>query len=111
MRQGFWAAAILSLTYVATIWQTRPVLEALSQLADGAQVTAMGARRKLKDTQRPMLIALLGYWDLGLPIGAFSGIYLDFGGAAIWSGLAIGLTVVSVCLIYRSRVMSSHRNG
>ena len=71
----------------------------------------MGARRRLEDAQRPMLIALLGYWGLGLPVGAFSGIYLDFGGAAIRSGLAIGLTVVSVFLICRSRVMSSHRNG
>jgi len=84
---------------------------ALSQLADGTQVTAMGALRGLKDTQRPMLIALLGYWGLGLPIGAYFGIYLNFGGEAIWSGLAIGLTVVSVCLVERFRVMSNRRSG
>jgi MATE family multidrug resistance protein len=82
---------------------------ALFQIADCTQVTAMGALRGLKDTRVPMLIALAGYWGLGLPFGAFFGIYLDLGGEAIWSGLAVGLTVVSGCLIWRFRILSTPR--
>ena len=119
---AFWlfGGAIVDLYLGPARPETMPVRElaiaflfvvALSQLADGTQVTAMGALRGLKDTQRPMLIALLGYWGLGLPIGAYFGIYLNFGGEAIWSGLAIGLTVVSVCLVERFRVMSNRRSG
>ncbi len=79
---------------------------ALFQIADCTQVTVMGALRGLKDTRMPMLIALAGYWGLGLPFGAFFGIYLDLGGEAVWSGLAVGLTVVSGCLIWRFRILS-----
>jgi len=116
----FFGGAIVDLYLDPARPETMPVRElaiaflfvvALSQLADSTQVTAMGALRGLKDTQRPMLIALIGYWGLGLPIGAYFGIYLNFGGAAIWSGMAIGLSVVSICLIWRFRVMCGRRNG
>jgi MATE family multidrug resistance protein len=84
---------------------------ALFQIADCTQVTAMGALRGLKDTRAPMLIALAGYWGLGLPFGAVFGIYLKLGGEAIWSGLAVGLMVVSGCLIWRFRILSNSRRA
>ncbi|MBT7757011.1 MAG: MATE family efflux transporter [Rhodospirillaceae bacterium] len=79
---------------------------ALFQFADATQVTALGALRGLKDTRGPMLIAVGGYWGLGLPGAALFGIYLNFGGQAIWIGLAMGLFVVSVLLVWRFRVQS-----
>jgi len=70
------------------------------------QVTALGALRGLKDTRVPMLIALAGYWGLGLTSAAVFGVYLDFGGQAIWIALAVGLSVVGVLLVRRFRIQS-----
>ena len=79
---------------------------ALFQFADATQVTALGALRGLKDTRGPMLIAIGGYWGLGLPAAALFGVYLNFGGQAVWIGLAVGLSVVAVFLVRRFRVHS-----
>jgi MATE family multidrug resistance protein len=79
---------------------------ALFQFADAAQVTIMGALRGLRDTRVPMLIALCGYWGLGLTAAAFFGVYLGFGGEAIWSGLALGLSGVGICLVQRFRIQT-----
>lgn len=79
---------------------------ALFQLADAAQVTIMGALRGLKDTRMPMLIALAGYWGLGLTSAAFFGVYLGHGGEAVWAGLAVGLSTVGICLVQRFRIQS-----
>jgi multidrug resistance protein, MATE family len=76
-------------------------IAALFQFADSTQVTTLGALRGLKDTRAPMLIAFSGYWGLGLSSAAFFGIYMNFGGQAIWIGMAVGLGVVSALLVWR----------
>jgi MATE family multidrug resistance protein len=82
---------------------------ALFQFIDCAQVTIMGGLRGLKDTRMPMLFALFGYWGLGLPAAAFLGFYMDFGGQGVWGGLALGLSVVGICLIVRFRIRTRRR--
>ena len=52
------------------------------------------------------MIAIGGYWGLGLPAAALFGVYLNFGGQAVWIGLAVGLSVVAVFLVRRFRVHS-----
>jgi MATE family multidrug resistance protein len=81
-------------------------IAALLQFADGTQATAFGALRGLKDTRGPMLISLAGYWGLGLPSAAVFGVYLGFGGQAIWFSLAAGVSVVGVLLVWRFWVQS-----
>ena len=71
------------------------------QLADGAQVVAAHALRGLSDTKVPMLLALLGYWAVGLPIAYALGFWLDWRGTGIWLGLAAGLAFVAVVLVAR----------
>lgn len=71
------------------------------QLADGAQVVAAHALRGLSDTKVPMLLAILGYWAVGLPIAYVLGFVLEWRGAGIWFGLAAGLAVVAVVLVAR----------
>lgn len=71
------------------------------QLADGAQVTAAHALRGLSDTKIPMLLAILGYWLVGLPTSYVLGIVLNWRGVGIWTGLAVGLTFVAVVLVTR----------
>ena len=113
----FWLAGsgIVGLFLDRTDAGNRPVIElavaflaiaALFQLVDAAQIVARGALRGLKDTRGPMLIAVVGYWGLGLPAAALFGIHFELGGEAIWGALALALTVVSGLLLWRFRVQS-----
>ncbi|OAM76052.1 MATE family efflux transporter [Devosia elaeis] len=71
------------------------------QLVDGAQVTAAHALRGLSDTKIPMVLAILGYWMVGLPTSYVLGFVFDWRGVGIWTGLAVGLTFVSIVLLAR----------
>ena len=64
---------------------------ALFQVADGAQAVASGMLRGLHDTSMPMLYAAVGYWGIGLPLGAGLAFWTDLRGSGIWIGLAAGL--------------------
>jgi len=79
------------------------VVAGIFQLADGIQSVAAGALRGLKDTRVPMLIAALGYWGLGLPIGVALGWPLGLGPLGVWVGLAAGLGIVSGLMLWRWR--------
>ncbi|NLJ62347.1 MAG: MATE family efflux transporter, partial [Alcaligenaceae bacterium] len=74
---------------------------ALFQLADGAQAVAAGMLRGLYDTRTPMLLALIGYWVLGVPIGAFLAFGVGLEGTGIWIGFVTGLSVVALLLTLR----------
>ncbi len=76
-------------------------MAAVFQVADGAQVLGAGMLRGLHDTRVPMIYALLGYWGLGLPIGAALGFLTPLGGTGIWVGLATGLAAVAVLMTWR----------
>ncbi len=71
------------------------------QLVDGAQVVAAHALRGLSDTKVPMLLAIFGYWCVGLPVSYVLGFVLDWRGVGIWTGLAAGLAFVAVVLVAR----------
>ena len=77
------------------------VIAGVFQLADGAQVAAAGALRGLSDTFWPLIIALVGYWGIGMPIAWFTAFVLDWRGVGIWLGLAGGLTAVAIVLVAR----------
>lgn len=77
------------------------VIAAFFQLADGAQVLALGCLRGLKDTRVPMILAIVGYWGVGLPVAVALTFWLGFGGAGLWIGLAMGLGVTAAALSVR----------
>ncbi|MDA0700006.1 MAG: MATE family efflux transporter [bacterium] len=87
----------------AVVWHAASflALAALFQLADGLQVSALGALRGLKDTRAPMLITLLSYWAVGLSSGVWLAFGRGLGGVGLWWGLVLGLTVASVALTAR----------
>jgi MATE family multidrug resistance protein len=74
---------------------------ALFQIVDGGQVLGAGMLRGLHDTRIPMLFAGVGYWCIGLPSGAALAFWAGWGAVGVWSGLAIGLSAVSVLVIQR----------
>ncbi|MDO9710502.1 MATE family efflux transporter [Paracraurococcus lichenis] len=77
------------------------------QLADGVQAVAAGALRGLKDTRVPMLLAALGYWGLGMPIGVGLAAGAGLGPPGIWVGLAAGLGAVALLMLRRWRRLSA----
>ncbi len=83
-------------------------LAALFQIVDGAQAVAAGMLRGLRDTRIPMLLALFGYWGVGLPLGAVLAFQFGMGGVGIWLGLAAGLGMVAVLMTIRWRRHLAH---
>ena len=71
------------------------------QIFDGLQVSAGTALRGLKDARAPMWIAGASYWLVGFPICLLLGFGLKMQGLGIWIGLAAGLTVAAVLLVWR----------
>jgi multidrug resistance protein, MATE family len=71
------------------------------QLVDGAQVIGAGMLRGLHDTRWPLIFALVGYWGVGLGIGAWLAFARDWQGLGIWVGLASGLAAVAALMLAR----------
>jgi MATE family multidrug resistance protein len=71
------------------------------QLVDGAQVIGAGMLRGLHDTRWPLMFALVGYWVVGLGIGAWLAFAQDWKGVGIWVGLASGLAAVAALMLAR----------
>jgi MATE family multidrug resistance protein len=76
---------------------------AVFQIVDGAQVVGAGMLRGLHDTRVPMLFTLLGYWGIGIGVGAWLAFAKGWGGVGLWTGLAVGLAIVSVLMLWRWR--------
>jgi MATE family multidrug resistance protein len=94
---------------VAALAASFLAVAAIFQFVDATQGIAVGALRGLKDTRVPMLICALGYWAIGAPLGLALAFKLGFGGIGIWIGLAAGLAVVAILLIWRWRRLTALR--
>ena len=80
------------------------IIGALLQIVDATQLITRGALMGLKDTRGPMIIAIGSYWGLGLTMAALFGVYLGYGGQAIWLSLTASLALVAVLLMRRFRL-------
>lgn len=76
-------------------------IAALFQLADGAQAIGAGVLRGLQDTRVPMMFAAFGYWVIGIGVGTLLAFPVGLDGVGIWLGLASGLGVVAILLVWR----------
>jgi MATE family multidrug resistance protein len=74
---------------------------ALFQLVDGTQVAMASALRGLSDTKMPLVIALVGYWGVGMPVAWILGFNFGLRGIGVWLGLAAGLAFVAAVLTIR----------
>jgi len=76
-------------------------IAAVFQLVDGLQVVSSGALRGLADTRVPMMIALFGYWGIGLMSGQYLAFERGLGVRGLWWGLFAGLGSTGLCLVSR----------
>lgn len=77
------------------------LVAAVFQLVDATQAIGAGVLRGVQDTRWPMLIALFGYWVVGIGVAVVLAFYTPLAGVGIWIGLAAGLGVVAVLLLGR----------
>ena len=66
-------------------------IAAAYMIADSIQVVAAGVLRGLSDTWVPMIIAIVGYWVIGMSISYVLAFPMGWGPEGIWTGLAAGL--------------------
>jgi MATE family multidrug resistance protein len=76
-------------------------IAAIFQVADGAQVVGAGMLRGLHDTRVPMIFTFVGYWAIGIGVGAWLAFRRGWQGQGIWTGLAVGLIIVAILMIWR----------
>ncbi|HWX55684.1 MAG TPA: MATE family efflux transporter [Verrucomicrobiae bacterium] len=84
------------------------LVAAVFQLFDGFQVVATGALRGAGNTRIPMLANLIGYWAIGLPLGALLCFTLKLGAVGMWVGLCLALVLIGsvLVLVWRRTVTS-----
>ena len=76
-------------------------IAAIFQIVDGAQVVGAGMLRGLHDTRVPMIFAFVGYWAIGIGVGAWLAFRAGWQGVGLWTGHATGLAVVAALMIMR----------
>lgn len=94
-----WIARLFS-PEVAVIAAAATILRvaAFFQLFDGLQIVVTGSLRGAGDTRTPMLCHLIGYWAIGLPLGAALCFGRGMGAPGLWIGLSAGLIAIGVVL-------------
>jgi len=73
------------------------------QLFDGTQAVACGVLRGMGQTRPAAVFNVVGYWLIGIPLGWYFGIRVDWLGG-LWWALVLGLAIVAVSLVLWLRV-------
>jgi MATE family multidrug resistance protein len=94
---------------VIAVGATLLPIAAAFQIFDGLQAVGFGVLRGAGDLRLPALANVLGYWVLGLPVGAWLAFEAGWGTRGIWMGLTLGLAIVAGLLLLRLR--STVRRG
>lgn len=86
---------------VVTLASYLLIFAAIFQISDATQAVGVGLLRGAKDVKIPTLLVGIAYWAVGLPIGYLLAFHFDMGAPGIWTGLIIGLSLVSIFLTIR----------
>jgi MATE family multidrug resistance protein len=84
-------------------------IAAIFQVFDGGQAALANMLRGVHDSRWPMIMALSGYWGIGMPIGLALAFLTPLRGLGLWIGLAVGLAVVALLLL--GRWLGKERRG
>jgi multidrug resistance protein, MATE family len=74
------------------------------QVFDGLQAVSVGILRGVGDVDAPFIIALVGFWLVGVPVSWYLGFRTPAGAIGLWWGFVAGLGAVGVILALRVRV-------
>jgi MATE family multidrug resistance protein len=93
---------------VAKVGVSLLAIAAVFQFFDGVQVTAIGALRGSGNTRIAMITDFVGWWLIGLPLGAWLCFGRGWGVRGLWFGLSAGLISIGCVLAvsWRRRVHS-----
>ena len=83
---------------IAAAVQILPVAAAF-QLMDGLQAVSGGILRGMGRTRPSAVLNFVGYFVIGLPLGAYLGLSTSLGLVGVWLGYAAGLSVVASGLV------------
>jgi MATE family multidrug resistance protein len=78
-------------------------IAAFFQFFDGVQVTSICALRGSGNTRIAMVTDAIGWWIVGLPMGAFLCFGLGWGVRGLWLGLCVGLVSIACVLAFALR--------
>jgi MATE family multidrug resistance protein len=73
-------------------------LASLFAVFDGVQIIASGALRGMGETRISMWANLIGYWVIGMPLGAALCFVAHMGIFGVWIGLTTALILISLAL-------------
>nr|VFJ75471.1 MAG: multidrug resistance protein, MATE family [Candidatus Kentron sp. FW] len=83
------------------------VLVGFFVIADGLRAVNNHALNGLSDMKVPALIAVLAYWGLSLPLGAWLGFVMGLGVQGFWVALTAGAAVAAIGYLRRLRRLVS----
>lgn len=86
---------------VVSLAATLLLFASVFQISDATQAVNVGILRGIKDVKVPTLLVGVSYWLIGVPSGYFLAFHAGMGATGIWTGLIIGLSLVSVLLTRR----------
>ena len=86
------------------------IIAGFFQVADGIQVTALGALRGMGDVQVPMIFSFIFYWIIAIPVGYLVAFVGRVGAPGISVGLALGLFVSAIAETARLWWLTHHGN-
>jgi MATE family multidrug resistance protein len=69
------------------------------QIFDGIQVVGGGVLRGMGRTRPAAIFNLVGYWFIGLPLGAWAALRTSWGLAGLWWGLCLGLALIACSFV------------
>jgi len=72
---------------------------ALFQIVDGAQVTFAGILRGVEKALQTSIMVFVGYWLIGIPLGAWLAFEKKWGVMGLWTGLATSLSILATSLL------------
>ncbi len=78
-------------------------IAAFFQFFDGVQVTSICALRGSGNTRIAMVTDAIGWWVIGLPLGAYLCFGMNWGVRGLWLGLCVGLISIACVLSFALR--------
>ena len=85
------------------------ILAAFFQIPDGIQVTLSGILRAMQVTKPVMILTIIGYWVIGLPLGAYLAYSMNLQARGLWIGLMTALVLMAIFLFILFLRFSSRR--